>query len=74
MRVILSTPVCTVCVFCFYCVCASFSPCGSLIGDFQTFQVGLWPAAASLRQLVDVAGQEGAGCVARCRMPLDVML
>ena len=52
----------------------SFSPCGSLIGDLQTVQVGLRPAAASLLQLVAVAGQEGACCVAVRGMPLFVML
>lgn len=56
------------------CVCASPSPCGPLVGDFQAVQVGLLPAAASLLQLVDVARQEGPRRVAGCGMPLVVML
>lgn len=65
---------CVVCAFCFYCVCARFSPCGSLIRDFQAVQVGLRPAAAPLLQLVDVAGQEGPCSVAGWGMSLAVML
>lgn len=51
------------------------SPCGPLIGDFQTVQVGLLPAAASLLLLVDVGGQEGPRGVAGVRgIPLAVMV
>lgn len=52
----------------------SVSPCSSLIRHFQTVQVGLRPAAASLLQLVAVAGQEGARRVVGLGIPLAVML
>lgn len=39
-------------------------PSSSLVRDPQTIQVWLRPVAASLVQLVDVAGQEGARRVA----------
>lgn len=65
---------CVLCAFCLSCVSASSSPCGSLIGDLQTVQVGLRPAAASLLLLVDVARQEGPRRVAVRGMPLAVMV
>lgn len=51
-------------------------PCGPLLGDFQTVQVGLLlPASPSLPLLLDVGGQEGpVGTAGVRRVPLAVML
>lgn len=66
---------CSVCVFVsLQQVCVCFSPCSSLIRDFQAVQVWLRPAAASILHLVDVGGQEGPRGVAGRGMPLFVML
>lgn len=56
------------------CVGVSSSPCSSLIGDFQTVEVGRLLAASSLLQLAAVARQEGPCWVAGRRMPLAVVL
>lgn len=45
-----------------------------MFGHLQTVQVGLRPAAASLLQLVGVAGQEGVRGVGGRGLPLVVML
>lgn len=55
------------------------SPCGPLLRDSQTVQVGLLllllPASPSLPLLLDVGGQEGPRGVAGVRrVPLAVML